>query len=198
MPIRFTNDTLSLQHDLDQFPMWSSLNCMPGNTSKCVNISFDRSIFHINSQYNINGISHHSANQVLGLCIILSSDSSFNAHVEAIYRRSLRVLRFIKRTCHDFNAPLCLKVLYCAFVKSSLEFGMVLWYFNQMCLTNKLEKVQRSFLHFHAYKTKMLNHNIDEVANVAGFKSLKTRRLVLYTNFVFKILNGDMDCPELL
>jgi len=95
-----------------------------------------------------------------------------------IYGKSFRVLGFIKRTCHDLNNPLYLKVLYCALVRSLLEFSTVLWNPNQMYSIDKLEKVQRSFLHFYAYKTNMLDLNINEDANLVGLKSLKTRRLV--------------------
>jgi hypothetical protein len=108
------------------------------------------------------------------------------------------MLGFIKRTSHDFNNPICLKVLYCLLVRSSFEFGTVLWNPNQLQFISKLEKVQRNFLRFYAYKIMRLNQNIDEIANFAGLKSLKTRRLVFDATFVYKILNGEIDCPELL
>jgi hypothetical protein len=58
--------------------------------------------------------------------------------------------------------------------------------------------VQRNFLRFYAYKTMGLNQNMDMIANFAGLKSLKTKRLVFDATFVYKILNGKIDCPELL
>jgi hypothetical protein len=198
MPIRSTEDTISLQHDLDQFSLWCSLNGMFLNTSKCVHISFNRSKFHINSIYHINGAPLHSVNQVQDLGIILTADLSFNAHIDKIYGKSLRMLGFIKRTCYDFNNPLCLKVLYCSLVRSSLEFGSILWNPNQLQFINKLEKVQRNFLRFYVYKTNLFNHNTNEIAKFAGLKSLKTRRLVFDATFLYKILNGEIVCPELL
>jgi hypothetical protein len=36
------------------------------------------------------------------------------------------------------------------------------------------------------------------IAIFADLKSLKTRRLVFYATFIYKILNGGIDCPELL
>lgn len=123
----YTDDTISLQHDLDQFSLWCSLNGMFLNTSKCVHISFNRSKSHINSIYHINGVPLHSVNQLQDLGIILTTDLSFNAHINKIYGKSLCVLGFIKRTCYDFNNPLCLKVLYCSLVRLSLEFSTVLW-----------------------------------------------------------------------
>jgi hypothetical protein len=41
-----------------------------------------------------------------------------------------------------------------------------------------------------------LNQNMDEIANFAGLKLLKTRWIVFDATFVYKILNGEIDCPE--
>jgi hypothetical protein len=115
----------------------------------------------------------NSVNQIQDLGIILAADLSFNAHINKIYGISLRMLGFIKRTCHDFNNLLCLKVLYCSLVRSSLKFDTVLWNPNQLQFINKLEKVQRNFFRFYAYKTMRLNQNMDDIANFAGLKSLR-------------------------
>jgi hypothetical protein len=80
MSIRSDEDTISLQHNLDKFSLWCSLNGMFLNTSKCVHISFNRSKSHINSIYHINGVPLNSVNQVQDLGIILAANLSFNAH----------------------------------------------------------------------------------------------------------------------
>lgn len=54
-------------------------------------------------------------------------------------------------------------------------------------LINKLKKFQTIFLRFYAYKSEIFNQTADIIANFAGLKSLKTRRLVF-----------TIDCPELL
>jgi hypothetical protein len=148
--------------------------------------------------YHINGVPLNSVNQVQVIGIILVADLSFNAHINKIYETSLHILGFIKRTFHDFNNLMYLKVLYCSLVRSSHEFGTLLWNPNQLQFIKKLEKVQKNFLRFYAYKTMRLNQNMDEIANFAGLKSLKTRQLVFNSTFVYKILNGEIDCPELL
>jgi hypothetical protein len=53
-----------------------------------------------------------------------------------------------------------------------------------MHLINKLEKIQRNFLHFYAYTTKLFNHNTDVIANFTNLKSLKTRKLVFDASFI--------------
>lgn len=45
----------------------------------------------------------------------------------------------------------------------------------------------------------MLDLNVDGLAShLAGLRSLKTRRLVFDVTFVYKRLNGFIDCPELI
>jgi len=129
---------------LDLFSCWCSLNGMALNTYKCVCISFNRFKSHINCQYFINGTALNSVNQVRDLGIILSADLSFNAHFNSIYEKSLRVLRFIKRTYSNFNDALCMKVLYYSLVKFLLEYRSVLWNTHQSSLVNKLEKIQNN------------------------------------------------------
>jgi len=44
----------------------------------------------------------------------------------------------------------------------------------------------------------MLNLNINEIVNPADLKSLEIRRLVFDVIFVYKLLNENIDCSELL
>lgn len=125
--INSPSDTTFLQHDLDLFSSWCTLNGMTLNISKCICISFTHSKSLINRQYFVNGTALNSVTQIRDLGIILSADLSINAHINLTYGKSLRVLGFIKRTCSDFYDPLCMKVLYCSLVRSLLEYGTVLW-----------------------------------------------------------------------
>lgn len=78
----------------------------------------------------------------------------------------------------------------------SLEFYTVIWNLPQTHLIHKLEKVQRSFLHFYAQKIKLFNHNIYRVASFSDLKSLETKRLVFDFTFVHKNTNSDIKFPE--
>jgi len=88
--------------------------------------------------------------------------------------------------------------MYCSLVRSSHKFGTVLWNIYQSYLINKLEKIQRNCLRFNANKTMFLYWNTDEIPIAVGLNSLKTKQTVFGITFVYKILNGDIDCPELL
>jgi len=51
----------------------------------------------------------------------------------------------------------------------------VLWNPNQSGLILKLDKIQKNFLRFHAYKTNYPYHSTDEIENFEGLKSLKNK-----------------------
>lgn len=54
--------------------------------------------------------------------MLLSSDLTFNAYIDAKYSKPLRVVieyrGFVKRNCSDFKNLICLKVLYPVFLKN--------------------------------------------------------------------------------
>lgn len=90
------------------------------------------------------------------------------------------------------------KVLYCALVRPSLKYGTILWNPKQMYLISKLKKVQKNCLRLYAFKTKMLSHNINKVANFASLKSMKTKRLIFDVTFIYEMLNGESNSPKWL
>lgn len=69
MSIFYSTDyhIISLQHDLDRFSEWYKFNNVSLEVSKCVFMSFNRSKSHINFQYDIDGISLYSVNQIWDL-----------------------------------------------------------------------------------------------------------------------------------
>lgn len=87
--------------------------------------------------------------------------------------------------------------VYCSVVRSLLGYGTVLWNSNHFGLIIKLEKIKKKCLRFYAYKTKC-PHSTDNIGKFEGLKSLKSRRIMFDVTFIHKILNGVIDCLELL
>ena len=54
-----------------------------------------------------------------------------------------RMLGLIKRTCRDFDDRKTLRTLYCALVRSNLEYCFVIWFPYTKKGIEKLEKVQK-------------------------------------------------------
>ena len=97
------------------------------------------------------------------------------------------MLALIKSNCREFRDVLTLRTLYCALVRSQLEYGSVVWSPSPARNITKLEKVQRRATKFilkteDDYEVRISNLNL---------LSLEHRRFlfdVLF--FIYKALNG--------
>jgi hypothetical protein len=65
---------------------------------------------------------------------------------------------------------------------------------------NQLERVQRKFLSFAAYLLNIEHrpHDYDAVIDRLSLQSLADRRITINKVFLVKLINGSIDCPELL
>lgn len=135
---------------------------------------------------------------VKDLGVWLSSDLSFKLHLEKIYKKALKVLGFIRRNTWEFNNPTCIKVLYCSLVCSILEYCSVVWNPFTNIWVNKLESIQNRFLKLLAPKLRLPINNISNVAKQCGLDPLTKRRLFNDVNYIYKLINNQIDCPDLL
>jgi hypothetical protein len=71
---------------------------------------------------------------------------SFNDHYIHIQNRASSMLGFIMRSCYNFDNPLVLKSLYCAFVKSILNYNSIIWSPYKFGSIDSLEVIQIRFL----------------------------------------------------
>ena len=121
-----SSDALLLQDDLNNVSNWCDINCLHLNLKKCYKITFARVISPLNFQYRINNVVLEEVNQIRDLGVILDSKMSYNAHIENIVSKSLKMLGFIQRTGTDFSVN-SLKILYCSLVRSILEYCCIIW-----------------------------------------------------------------------
>jgi hypothetical protein len=60
----------------------------------------------------------------------------------------MSMLGFLKRFGREFSDPYVLKIIYCCFVRSVLEYGSSIWSPNFEVHKGRIESVQRKFLRF--------------------------------------------------
>jgi phage-related holin len=192
------SDAKNLQSDLEQLVVWWLENGLSINKSKCVHISFHRHSSAINFKFYINNEEIIQKNNVRDLGIIFSNDLNFNAHIDSLYNKALRVLGFMKRNCAEFKEIKCFTTLYHALVRSILELGSVICNSSQSGQIEKLDKLQRRFIHIFGYKMGFLNMSPSDIANRIGLKLLATHRKYNDIVFMYKLLNGMIDCSEFL
>lgn len=95
---------------------------------------------------------------VNNLGITHDRDLTFYDHIKKCCCKALKTLskHFIKRVCVKFNLVLPLKTLYRTFVRSILEYTVVIWDPATASSKNQIEKIQHDFLSFLARPNHMI------------------------------------------
>lgn len=122
MSVNSLDDCMRLQNDFIHFSNWCIYNRLKINIDKCAQISFTRRKKPLKYNYSLDNHELSLVSSIKHLGIILSSDLSFSDHISFIYKKSMRMLGFIKRQCWDFKNIQCLKTLYCSLIRSNLEY----------------------------------------------------------------------------
>ena len=152
--------------------MWKNVNW-------CVSPRRKSHQFHADLQLSNNTLEETSKFRDLGL--VTTSKLSWNAHVDKISSKANKILGLVKRTCRGLNNATTLRTLYCALVRSHLDYCTVVW--SPRCV-DKLERIQRR-------ATKLILKTDNEY-------DTRRERLNLLSLFVwcfvvvffYKILNG--------
>lgn len=195
-------DCCALQQDIDSLVRWCTLNGMQVNVTKCCAISFSRLHEPLRYDYIIGNSSLQRVDTVKDLGVIIDSKVRFNEHVSMVTAKAFATLGFLKRNTSAFQDIYALKSLYCALVRSILEYAVVVWAPYHATQVNRLESIQRNFLR---YALRVLPWNdtfnlppYEERCKLINLDSLAARRKLLQQMFVFGLLNGDVDCSLLL
>ena len=202
--VKSLDDWDLLQDDIDNVVEWSQLNKMKLNFNKCEFLSFYGGS-RVNTFYNVGGVSLKRNNEIKDLGVTFNYKLDFSLHVSNIASAAMKSLGQVLRICNSFQNPQTFKLLYNALVKSKLTFSSVTWNNLSQESTDQIEKVQKRFLRYlyfrkhniyphyklHPVSSKDLLHEFQLVP----LKDVRENQDII---FLFKILNGDVDCPELL
>lgn len=195
-------DTLFLQQQLVQFAEWCRRNRMVVNASKCSTISFGRKLSLILYDYVLHNTTLKRETTVKDLGVFLDSKLTFKDHVSYIVSKASSQLGFIFRFSKTFKDVYCLKALYCALVRSTLEYSVLVWspfYQNEIA---RIEAIQRKFIRFALRHLPWSDpNNLPNYASrckLIDLDQLSVRREVAKACFVSDLLCSNIDCPELL
>jgi len=84
LPINSINYSTLLQYGLDEFTKCCDRNNFSDNPSKCKVVSFSCQRNKPTSIYKINGFELHTSSTINDFGVLLSSDLTFNAHIDTI------------------------------------------------------------------------------------------------------------------
>lgn len=193
-------DCQMLQNDLFALSDWANNLGLEFNIKKCHSMSFYRTHHLIKYSYSLNDVSLDVVNTVIDLGISFDRELNFCDHVEKSCCKALKTLGFIKRVSSEFNLLAPLKSLYCALVRSILEYAVVIWDPYTAIAKSQIERVQRKFLNFAARVLHIAHqpHNYEPVLIKLGLTTLADRRSSASQDFLRKLMDGSIDCPDLL
>lgn len=188
-------DCEALQMDLDALSSWCSENSMELNVSKCNIITFTKNIHKVNYSYTIGGERLLRKDSIRDLGVILDSKLLFSDHIQYIVNKSNKLLGLITRITKPFKNPNSFRILYYSLVRSTLEYGSVIWSPHYQIYINKLESVQKKYMRTMAYITgehRNLNSYPERLIRF-GEVSLVKRRTIIDVVTLYKIINNRYD-----
>lgn len=196
--VRTVSDTELLQSDLNRFVSYCKTNKLQLNVSKCFHVVFTRLKSTIGLGYTLDGTYISKASNIRDLGVVHDSKLLFDDHIETIVKKALKALGFIIRACSSFRSLKPVKVLYCSFVRSHLEYVSQVWNPQYEVYKSRIESVQRKFLRYLDFKAKQFSVDYEHRCKRYHFLPLHVRRNISDICFLANIASGSVDCPELL
>lgn len=196
------SDAQVLQQQLINFAEWCKINRMVVNPTKCSVISFSRKRNPIKFEYQICGTSIPRENCVKDLGVLLDTELTYKQHISYIVSKASRQLGFVFRTAKNFTDIYCLKALYCALVRSTLEYCCSVWspyYENSVA---RIESVQRRFIRYALrslpWRDPFRLPSYESRCELINLDTLAVRRNVCRSLLVADVLTSRVQCPAIL
>ena len=127
---------------------------------------------------------------------------SFKFRMNFMIARANSKLGMIKRFGREFKEPYVLKSLYCTLVRSTMEYGSVIWMPHYETHINRIESVQKQFLLFCLRNLGWSNRfNLPSYVcrlKLINLLQLSDRRKISCCLFVYDILSGRIDSDFLV
>jgi len=170
------------------------------NQGKCSAISFSRKKTSTSFNYLLGGSVLGKVDQVRDLGVILTTRMTWKSQVNSCVGRALKALGFVLRSSRDFSDIRILKTLYCAFVLPLLEFSYIVWSPYQGFLKTALQRVQNKFLRAVGVRLGYTYREVplSTISGILGILPLEDRRELQDMLFIHKLINAQIDCPDLL
>ena len=185
--INDAKDHVSLQKDLKSLEKWADTWGMRFNASKC-NILSIKPKTHYMYELNDTILKSVTSNPYLG--ILFTDNLKWSDHINNITKKANSTLGFLRRNLGRCPTE-CKKNAYISLVRSSLEYGSIVWDPYTQKDIDKLERVQRSAARFITgdYKSRTPG-SVQKLLNKLDFETLQERRKQLRLVYFYKIVEG--------
>lgn len=194
------DDCVNIQKDLENLLFWCQLNHLELNIKKCRVLRFSKSSGYILFDYNLNDTPLGAVNQFNDLGVVFDQRLSFIPHIDNIVLKAFRMLGFVRRNTWHMNDTRAISALFNSYVRSLLEYNSLIWSPYHRCHIDKLERVQNKYVRYYLWKYRFPYKEISYHTRLqlAGLPTLRLRRDQAMIFFLYKLLNGLVNCEELL
>lgn len=200
MNIHSSIDCNALQHDVSQIAIWCAANSLSLNPLKTKVVSFSRRHTIIDCDYVLEGMPIKRLSVIKDLGVYLDNVLTFTAHVSFVVGSATRMLGVISRITKHFNNPASLIRLFCALVRSRLEFASVAWNALNKTQALNIENVQKRLIRivYDRYSQRRFYFDYEFLLKKVSMTNLSDRRAERDLVFFHKLVNGVSDSGSLL
>ena len=185
--IKTADDHNILQADLKNLEVWAENWGMRFNAKKCYILSIRNKSQRF---YSLNGhiLQQVQNNPYLGLQI--SEDLKWTTHIANVTKKANSTLGFLRRNLRHCPKD-CKKLAYISLVRSTMEYGAIIWDPFATGEINKLERVQRQAARFITgdYKSRDEGCVTNMLARLE-LQELRDRRTSQRLIFMYKVVEG--------
>ena len=179
----------------------SNKNKLSLNISKCATMTFTRKKNVLKYTYTVNEEELCHLTTVRDLGINLDVGLTFKYHTNTVLAKARRMAYFVVRNSVHFKRISTLKVLYFSFIRSILEFGVLIWFPHTKKFVKELEKIQNRFLKYLYFKTfEYYPHDLSQKELLEGFEVelLVKRREITALMFLYDLIHCNVRDSNLL
>lgn len=194
------DDCVTLQNDAISIADWCKNNCMHLHVDKCFVMSFTNKRSTVHFDYTIDGQTLQRKSVTKDLGVYFDKKLTFREHYDHIVLKAYKTLGFITRATKDFQRPSTFISLFNTLVRSTLEYGCVIWspYYEVHC--NRIEQVQNKALKILSFRCGLGRKLVNYEERLARFRvsMLQTRRKTQDILHLHKLIHYKLVSPTLL
>lgn len=197
------SDCAKLQDDISEVYRWATTNNLQLNIKKCNIYSFHRARNSLSYDYSLGGDILQRPELIADLGVTYDAKISFIPHMNKVIAKARAKMGFVIRNSKQFKDPYTLKTLYCSLIRSVLEYSSTIWSPSYAIHIKRIESVQKRFLLF---TLRNIFRNIErselppykDRLKLITLETLYSRRVTADLVFMFKLVSGSIDLPNML
>ena len=187
------SDSDKLQRDLDRLQTWEARWDMEFNPSKCQFVRVTSSRNSLQTQYILHEQVLEAVSSARYLGMDISSNLSWNTHVDRITANANRFLGFIKGNIKT-KSPQIREMAYQSLVRPQLEYASAVWDPHTKDKAHKVEMVQRRAARW-TLNDYTRTTSVTSLQSQLNWQTLEERRSVARLCLFYKIVNGLVAVP---